>query len=243
MKHPKKSAYSLVEVMFATAIATIVMGGLMSFYVHALKTGYVSQQQITLQATMRTITSELITNASRAHEMILYNSAVASDRNDETARKRIVLDEHDNEIHPTGDFAVFVYYELPKPAAQAQHRIRKLIGYYTESVDAGPDKLTRIVIDMSGSPSTDTVEDILADNWTSAASGATVERKTFAPRVTPLALSDNYDSETGSPQLFFLTSTENVAVCGQLLESATRSDTKDRRTLTRTFFFTVSVRA
>jgi type II secretory pathway pseudopilin PulG len=243
MKHPRNSAFTLVEVMVAASIAVVVGGAIMAFYVQALRVGYVSQQQITLQTTMRTITSELITNASRAHEMILYSSAAAADRADETSRLAITLDEDDEEIHPTGDFAVFIYYELPKPSDQPKHRIRKLIGYYTEQVDSGPAKLTRIVIDLSGAPSTDTVEEILEDNWLSATAGATLERKTFAPRVTPLALSDDYDSETGSPQLFFLTSTENVAVCGQLLESATRNDTKDRRTLTRTFFFTVSVRA
>jgi len=243
MRRSRKSGFTLVEVMISATIAVAVGGAIMAFYVQALRASYVSQQQITLQATMRSITSELITNASRAHEMILYNSSAAADRADESSRKQIVLDEADNEIHPTGDFAVFVYYELPKPSSQPRHRIRKLIGYYTENVDSGPAKLTRIIVDLSSAPSTDTVEEILADNWTAAAPGATLERKTFAPRVTPLALSDNYDSETGSPQLFFLTSTENVAVCGQLLESATRSDTRDWRTLTRTFFFTVSVRA
>lgn len=243
MKHSRKAAYSLVEVMFAVAIAVIVGGAIMAFYIQALRAAYVSQQQITLQTTMRSITTELITNASRAHEMILYSSAAAADRADQSSRLAITLDEDDAEIHPTGDFALFIYYELPKPATELKHRIRKLIGYYTETVDSGPAKLTRIVIDLSGAPSSSTPEEILEANWEAASSGVTLERKTFAPRVTPLALSDDYDSLTGSPQLFFLTSTENVAVCGQLLESAKRADTKDRRTLTRTFFFTVSVRA
>lgn len=238
-----RSGFSLVEVSVALALSVAVGAAVMTFYVQSLRAGYTSQQQIALQATMRGITTELITNASRAHEMILYNSAASSDRADSTKRKEIYHDSSDNEIHPTGDFAVFVYYELPKPATQPLHRIRKLIGYYTEQIDSGPPKLTRLIIDLSGAPSTDTVEELLDRHWTNGASGVTVSRKTFAPRVTPLALSDDYTSETGRPQLFFKHSPENVAVCGQLLESATKKDTKDRRTLTRTFFFTVTVRA
>jgi len=243
MKNRYKSAFTLSEVMVTLAVASIFGVAVMTFYIQSLKAGYTSQQQIALQSTMRTITSELISNASRSHEMILYRSSDAADRDNVDDRRLITLDANEDEVRPTGDMAVFAYYELPKPAAQNRHRVRKIIAYYPEQTDSGPPQLTRLVIDLSGAPSTSTVEQILANHWTNGGTGITVERKVFAPRVTPLALGDNYDPLTDSPRLFFMTSAENIAVCGQLKQSATNKDTSDRNTLTRTFFFTISVRA
>jgi type II secretory pathway pseudopilin PulG len=240
MKNTRKAAFTLVEAVVTLAVASILGAGVMTFYIDSLRAGYVTQQQIALLGTMHSVTAELISNGSRAHEVILYNTASASDRADVTDRKEISVDA---DVHPTGDFAVFVYYELPKPAANPRFRIQRLIGYYTETVDTGPPKLTRIIIDLSAAPSTETVEAILAANWTSAATGATVTRKTFAPRVTPLAVSEDYESETGAPQLFFKATPENLAVCGQLFQSAANIDTQNRNTHTRTFFFTISVRS
>ena len=61
-------------------------------------------------------------------------------------------------------------------------------------------------------------------------------------RLIPLALSDNY-TESTVPQLFYRRANQNLAVCGQLLESSTRTNTKDRRSYTRTFYFTVTIRS
>lgn len=224
-------------------VVSLLGVAVMAFYIHALRTSYASQQQISLIGTMRQFTSELIYNASRAHEMILYPSAAATDRDNVSDRCEIVSNEDGTETRPTGNLAVFVSYELPKPADQARHRIRKLIAYYIDAVDSGPPRLTRLVVDLSAAPSTGTVESILSSNWTTASANVTISRKTFAPRVTPLALSDSYDPDTGQPELFYKRSPANLAVCGQLFESTTRADTKDRRTYTRTFFFTVTTRS
>jgi hypothetical protein len=181
--------------------------------------------------------NELIFTGSRSHELILYKSTAAADR---TADGRLVVTNEATEtvtddICPTGDFAVFVYYELPKPAAQSKYRVSKLIGYYVDSSAANGPALVRMTIDLTGSPSTDSVETILTNNWNTA------PRKVIASKVTPLALSDAATEGT-PPNLFYRRAGQSVAVCGQLLSSNAGKDTADRRSYTRTFYFTVTVR-
>lgn len=234
----KKSGFTLVEIMVVSGIIGLVSLGLMGFYVQSMKTGYASEQQMSLITTMRSVMNEMVFNGSRSHELILYNSAAASDI---TADGRKVVTNEATEttsddICPTGDFAVFVYYELPKPSSVTKYRIAKLIGYYLETIDSGPPQLVRITFDMTGSPSTDTVENILLNNWNSAT------KRVIAARVNPLALSDGYTSST-LPQLFYKRANQNIAVCGQLFQSATKVNTNDTRTFTRTFYFSVTVRS
>ena len=63
----------------------------------------------------------------------------------------------------------------------------------------------------------------------------------LAGRVTPLALADSADEDT-TPNLFYRRAGQSMAVCGQLLASASGADTADRRSYTHTFYFTVTVR-
>lgn len=234
----KRSGFSVVELVIVAGLVGLISTGVMGFYVQSLKNTHSVEQQLKLLTTMRTFTDELVFNGSRSHELILYNSAAAADRTFE-GRKVVVNDDteaSDDDICPTGNFAVFVYYELPKPAAQARYRIRKIVGYYLDQQGAGAPALMRITIDKESAPSTSTVEDLLTAEWNSA------PRQIIARRVTALALSDNY-TESTVPQLFYRRANQNLAVCGQLLESSSRTDTADRRTYTRTFYFTVTVRS
>jgi hypothetical protein len=210
----------------------------MGFFVQSLKNGNASEQQIELLSDMRSFMDEMVFNGSRSHEFVLYNSTAAADRTPEN-RKAVLNSENEtdaDDICPTGDFAVFVFYELPKPSSQEHYRIQKLVGYYLDDHDSGPPALVRMTIDLGSTPSTETVEEILSDNWSSAT------RRTIGTRVTPLALSDGYNDQT-APQLFYMRASQNLAVCGQLLQSTARVDTKDSRTQTRTFYFTVTVRS
>lgn len=238
MTHRRRSAgFTYVELMIVVAISAAMSAAVLAFYLQSLHGSNAAEQQIKLAGRMRAFMNELIFNGSRSHELILYKSADATDR---TADGRLVVTNEDTEevtddICPTGDFAVFVYYELPKPADQGRYRISKLIGYYVDSSAASGPALTRITVDLSAAPSTDDVETILTANW------STAEREVIATRVTPLALSDTAD-EDSAPNLFYRRAGQSLAVCGQLLASQTGADTEDRRSYTRTFYFTVTVR-
>jgi len=242
MRRTKTHGLTLVEVMITLAIAVVLGGAIMSFYLASLRAGYGTQRQIGLQTTLRGLSAELIHEASRAHELVLFSSAASADRDAATDRRRITADEDGIDLHPTGDFAVFIFYETPRPAAQARYRIARLVGYYAEAIANQPSQLVRFEIDFRGSPSTQTVEQALAAYWNGGTDDIAVTRSILAPSILPLALSDHASLNGGQPQLFYLTSVHNVAVCGQLFDSASGSDTKSALTYTRTFFFTLSVR-
>jgi type II secretory pathway pseudopilin PulG len=233
-----RRAFTLTEVLIVTGLSAMLCAGVVTFYVQSLRTSHASEQELKLITAMRRLTSELVFNGSRSHELILYAS-VASE--DVTPERRLVVSNDDTEsladdLCPTGDFVVFVTYELPKPAAQPRYRIAKLTGYYLESVDSGPPALIRLTIDLADAPSTATVETILADHW------ETAERTTVAPRVTPLALADGAAADD-VPHLFYRRANQSIAVCGQLLASSVGRDTGDSQSHTRTFFFAVTVRS
>ncbi|MGH8021651.1 MAG: PulJ/GspJ family protein [Opitutaceae bacterium] len=238
MKTGSRHGFTLPEIATVAGLLGLISTGVMGFFIQSLKSSNASEQQIELLSTMRSFMDEMIFNGSRSHEFVLYNSSSAADR---TAVNRKAVLNADNEtesddVCPTGDFAVFVFYELPKPSDEDRYRIQKLIGYYLDDTGSGPPALVRMTIDLGSSPSNDTVEEILSDHW------GTAKRRTIAHRVTPLALSDGYDEQT-TPQLFYKRASQNIAVCGQLLQSTARLDTQDARTQTRTFYFTVTVRS
>lgn len=236
--YSRKAAFTLAEITVVLGVGSIALAGVMLFYVNCLKAGYAGTQDVKLLASMRQLTNELIYNGSRSHELILYPSAAASDRAAED-RLEVTNDESSStadDICPTGDLAVFVYYELPKPAAQTKYRISSIIAYYLDTSVSGRPSLVRMTIDLSSAPSTETVETILTDNWSSA------PRKTIASNVVPLALSDSATTST-VPQLFYRRANQNIAVCGQLRASGSSQDTADRRTYTRTFYFSVTIRS
>jgi hypothetical protein len=223
-------------------ISVVVLG----FYIQSLQGGNTAEQQLRLAGKMRGFMNELIFTGSRSHELILYKSAAAADRTSTDAdsdgipdsRLRVTnedSEETSDDICPTGDFAVFVYYELPKPASSAKYRVKKIVGYYVDENATDGPALTRITIDLSATPSNSPVETILADNWNSA------PRKVIASKVTPLALADSADEDT-APNLFYRRAGQSMAVCGQILSSTSGKDTADRRSYTRTFYFTVTVR-
>ncbi len=238
MKTKSKSGFTLTEIMMVVGIGSVAMAGVMAFYVNCLKTSYAGTQETNLIASMRGLTNELIYNGSRSHELVLYPSATTSDIT--LAKRRIVQNDQTSattdDICPTGNLAVFVYYELPKPAAQAKYRIQSVIAYYLDETGSGLPSLVRMTIELGATPSTDAIEKVLTDNWSGA------EHKVIARNVVPLALSDDY-TESTSPQLFYRRASQNIAVCGQLRASGSKQDTADRRTYTRTFYFTVTVRS
>src|SRR4029077_298570 len=109
-----------------------------------------------------------------------------------------------------------------KPSSVSTYRIAKLIGYYLNTIDSGPPQLVRITVDLSANPSTSSVETILTNNWNTAT------KRVIAARVNPLALSDGYTVST-LPQLFYKRANQNIAVCGQLFQSATKTNTNDTK--------------
>jgi hypothetical protein len=223
--------------LVAVGLMGAVSVGMMAFWLQTQKAANFSEQHVRLLGEMRGLTNELFSTASRAHEIVLYRSSDAADRNEADDRFEIVNDEDTGAVScPVGNFVVFVYYELPKPNAQPRYRIAKLIGYSLDRIGSAPGQLTRVLIDLTGAPSTGTVEEILAAHWDDA------EMRSYSSPVSPLALPDG-SGEGTVPCLFYKRSERNLAICGQLLQNAANRDTASRETMTRTLFFTVTTRS
>lgn len=236
--------------MVAMTVSGILMAGVMTFYIQSLKSMYASDQRIKLAGQISKFSNELIVQASRSNQFILYKSAApadfdgtnpAPDANNSDRQSMAGIDD-ESPLHPAGDFVVFVYYEIPKPTNQPQHRISKLEGYFLDTTIPGrPGRVRKVIIDLSATPSTDSVEKILTDNWSLGAVFTT-----YFPLVRGLANPEIVDGTpvtgTPSPRLFYMSASRNVIITGQIYSSSQDINTNDWRTYTNSFCFNITPR-
>ena len=241
--------FTLVEIMITVTLMGFIMAGVMTFYLQNVRSMYASEQRLKLAGEIKRFSNELVVQASRSNQFVLFKSARAvdfdgtggpNDTND-TVRQIIDIDNPTNPLHPAGDFVVFIYYEIPKPAAQPFHRITKLEGYYLNAINAGTlGALRKIVIDLSGAPSTNTVEAILKANW------STAQFTTYFPNARGLAVPEVIDgvptNNAASARLFYMSDARNVIISGQIYSSNKEVTTGDFKTYTNTFSFNVTPR-
>jgi prepilin-type N-terminal cleavage/methylation domain-containing protein len=252
MKTPRAThGFSLVEILVAMTVSGLLMAGVMAFYIQSLKSMYASDQRIKLAGQINRFSNELIVQASRSNQFVLFKSPAAADFNGtnpapdsgNSDRQTITSIDDEDPLHPAGDFVVFVYYEIPKPTAQAVHRISKLEGYFLNAgIPGSTGPVRKVVIDLSSAPSTDSIEKILTDNW-----GTTkAVFSTYFPLVRGLAVPEVIDgtaaSGTPSPRLFYMSASRNVIITGQIFSSSQNTNTKDWRTYTNSFCFNITPR-
>ena len=242
--------FTLVEILIATTVSGMLMAGVMSFYVQNLKGMYAADQRIKLAGQINRFSNELIVQASRSNQFVLFKSAVAADfdgtnlapDSDDSDRQTIVSIDEGDPLHPAGDFVVFVHFEIPKPTDEPVHRISKLEGYFLNTATAGgTGQVRKVVIDLSGAPTTNTVEQILTAHWST-----TAKFSNYFPLVRGLALPEVVDgtevSGTPTPRLFYMSATRNVIITGQIFSSSQNTNTSDWKTYTNSFCFNITPR-
>lgn len=245
-----KRGFTLAEILVSMTLSGLVMTGVMSFYMQSLKSMYASDQRMKLAGQIKKFSNELIVQASRSNQFVLFKSATPADYNgtnpavdsNNSDRQIIGVDAGGDPLYPAGDFVVFVFYEIPRPTGLANHRIRKLEGYYLDAATPGSTGAVRkVVVDLSASPSTDTIEKILTDNW-----ATTARFSTYFPLVRGLALPEIIDGTpvAGSPRprLFYMSASRNVIITGQIFSSSQNTNTVDWRTYTNSFCFNITPR-
>lgn len=260
MKRTKPSGgFSLVEVMVAVTIMGLLFAAVLSFYVQNLKGLYASEQRMKLAGQVKKFTNELIVHGSRANQFILFKSADPADfdgansvstsgGSDRQSIPGSIYGAAEG-LHPAGDFVVFVYYEIPKPAAEAKHRISKLEGYCVvpdSTTRVGP--LRRVLIDLSAAPSTSSVEAILTAAWNTSTGTwrSTASVSTYFPAVRGLVVPEVVDNavpgSTPPARLFYMSDTRNVIITGQVYSSNKDVLTNTASTYTNSFNFTITPR-
>ena len=246
-----RRGFSLVEVMVSMTIMSVLMSGVISFYLQNVKSMYASEQRIRLAGQIKRLSNELVVQASRSNQFVLFKSARATDFDGSNAapnsnnsdRQVINISDPTSPLHPAGDFVVFVYYEIPKPVNQAFHRISKLEGYFLSTTNAGGiGQLKKVVIDLSAAPSTNSIESILTSNWST-----TAVFTTYFPQARGLATPEVVDGSPvvdggASSRMFYMSDARNVIISGQVYSSVKDTTTSDSRTYTDTFSFNVTPR-
>ena len=243
--------FTLTEILVGMTVGAMLLLGVMAFYIQSLKSMYASDQRIKLAGQINRFSNELIVQASRSNQFVLFKSANPVDfdgtnpapYSGDSDRQVISNIDEDDPLHPAGDFVVFVYYEIPKPTAQATHRISKLEGYYLNAaVAGGTGPVRKVVIDLSASPSTASIESILTSKW-----GTTAAKfSTYFPLVRGLAVPQVIDNAVpiGSPaaRLFYMSASRKVFITGQIFSSSKNTNTTDWRTYTNSFCFNITPR-
>ncbi len=251
MKTPHKTrGFSLVEILVAMTVSGMLLAGVMAFYIQSMKSMYASDQRIKLAGQINRFSNELIVQASRSNQFVLFKSATPQDfdgtnsapDSEDSDRQNITSIDEEDPLHPAGDFVVFVYYEIPKPTAQTVHRISRLEGYFLNASVAGnTGPVRKVVIDLSASPSTSSIESILTARWNNGAVFST-----YFPLVRGLALPEVIDgtevTTTPGPRLFYMSATRNVIITGQIFSSSQNTNTRDWRTYTNSFCFNITPR-
>lgn len=250
-----RRGFTLVEIMVALAVTGLLMGGVMAFYIQSLKSMYASDQRLKLAGQINRFSNELIVQASRSNQFILFKSPQPADfdgtnlapDSGDSDRQSITAAADGTPLHPAGDFAIFVYYEIPKPVQDPvlpHHRIKKLEGYFLDATNAGDIGLVKkVVIDLSAAPSIDSVEAILTANWTTTAKFTSyfhMVRGLATPEVIDGTPVDS--TTTASPRLFYMSAARNVIITGQIYTSNAKIVTNDWKTYTNSFCFNITPR-
>jgi prepilin-type N-terminal cleavage/methylation domain-containing protein len=232
-----RSGMSLTEIMIALSLFVLVMSMASKFMIEILTNANSSTFRLDQSEYIQKFSDQVLLHARRANEFVLYKSNASADRDDATAPyvDRLAVDTStDPDTHPAGDFLVFVYYEIPKPAGQALHRKKLLEGYFLEGTAGQIGKLRKVTIDLSAAPTADPVEKILTDHW-----GSDAVFTDFLLNVRSLALPDGGTV----PRFFYLRDSRSIIIAGQIYHASKNNITSDRRTYTDSFSFTISPRS
>jgi len=208
-----KKGYTLIEIIISMTLLSLLIGGILSFYLQFFSAGWVNEQRNLINRDIRNLTARLTQDGRQANYFKLYKSHEAGDRND--AADDQLLDGK------SGDFLVFVYTE---PATQLYHpnSIRRIVGYYRDVPSGQPDARGPVRrFDLSYNPaSSQTLEDLLPSS----------SQLSLSPTVIELSegMSDG--------RLFYNFQERSVMVNGQIYHG------NDAKRVTETYNFTISPR-
>ena len=123
-KRARLKAFTLVEILIATSVASLLIAGLTTSFIMGLKMYHFNSGLIAVNKDMRDFTNELVQNATYANFFIIYPSFVERTRNFVTGGTTQVVDGRLND-GGSGDFLLLVYVTPAPPA-----RITRIIGIY-----------------------------------------------------------------------------------------------------------------
>jgi len=151
--------FSLAEVIIASSIMALVIGGTLAFNLQMIKAGYFSEMKNQINRDIRKVTNELSDMAMDANYFTLYRSFDSEDRN--SASDRLFGSE-------TGDFIVFVFLS-DQTNTLGNQLVDKVAGYYRQPGEENMGPVQKFVIEYStpvdiSSSSSTKLEDLFANS-------------------------------------------------------------------------------
>lgn len=122
-----KEGMTIVELMIALTISTMVIGGLLSFNLQLIEGGLFSEQKNQINRDIRKITTELSDVSKESNYFVIYKSFKKSHRND-----------HEDRLYSnqSGDFVLFVHTS-ENVVGLGVFPVDRIVGYFRESYDDG----------------------------------------------------------------------------------------------------------
>ena len=135
------AGFTLAELLISMTVVGLLSGMLAGFYINTTKYTYLSEQKMTINKDMRTITQWMSDDARMANFFVLYASYAVSSR---TTASQELLQAN------SGDFLVFVFYGTPPAGTPVNVRpVIEVVGYYREPYSAS----NQLAIDpITGAP-------------------------------------------------------------------------------------------
>lgn len=206
---------TLVEIMIVVGICTLVVSGLLSFFIQGLQIYHYDSGKLLVNRDMRQFTAEIADNATYANSFKIYPSF--------TERSTTVSGvTKDNEVYSgqSGEMLVLVYLDVADSS-----KIARIVGYYRDPNETAGEAPVR-KFDRTISPS------VSADVWTLLPALSTAQTNTEV-----IELSKN----VGTQQLFYNFYDRSIMVkCDIIHRTGTGSNHYERAT--NTYNFTVSPR-
>jgi len=139
--YPKKIGFSLVEILVAMSILSLVMVGALSVFTQSQKTLFVSVEKGNINRDIRQFTGELTTVARNSNHFYVYRSIASEDRDEPIDRKT---------QGQTGDLLVLVFLK-PHPDQDDPIHITRVAGYFRSAVSGNRGPIRKF--DIKYSPS------------------------------------------------------------------------------------------
>lgn len=213
-----KRAFSIVELMIALAVTTIILGGLMAFNIQLIKGGLYSERKNQTNKDIRKITTDWGDVAKEANYFVIYSSFKEAARDDE--EDRLVSNQ-------SGDFILFVHTSSSYVSFGVQP-VERIVGYYR--TPGTVEELTNVGPVLKFDISYSTPVDITASE--------SLTLESLIPGTASVVTEEILELSKGTAngKLFYNFGNKSVVIAGKIYQG------DNRKRLTDTYNFTVSPR-
>lgn len=164
----QRRGFTLIEIMTASSIMTIMGFSVFSFTTNIVKTVFTSEQKIRINNDMRKLTNEMTNFARNADSFILYESFF-SDFRQPTAGNEFA--DYRLQDGRSGDCLVIIDYgEDPNPQDSDPAPIERIICYFRDVTDIEYNKgpVMKFDLDINGSDQYKNPEELIPSSTTDA---------------------------------------------------------------------------